>query len=138
MIKSGRRWAGPDPSFYAVEALEVRDRELEVRLALVVVAVEGERQVDPGAVLFQERRALGGPPRDGAEAAALLVERHLEVPLLDRTRPVDDLDRAGVEDGARVGQAERPHRIEALDQIVRDRLEVQRAVDAQTWPQLIR
>src|SRR6476661_8322365 len=31
MIRTRRRWAGPDPLFYAVEALEIRGRELEIR-----------------------------------------------------------------------------------------------------------
>src|SRR4051794_22030450 len=138
MIRSGRRWAGPDPLFYAVEALEVRHRELEIGLALVFVAVEGERQVDPGAVLFEERGPLRGAPRNGPEPPPLLVERHLEMALLDRPGAVDDLDRAGMEDGTWVGQPERTHRVQALDEIVGNRLQMKRSVDAQPRPELIR
>ena len=64
----------PQPSslFYAVEALEVGDGELEIGLALELVPVEREGEVDAGAVLFEElrrarrraRRSRGtaGPP----------------------------------------------------------------------------
>ena len=76
----------------------------------------------PARLLGEEVGALGGAPGDRAEAAAVLAERHLEVALLQRARTVDDLDAGGVEDRPRVGQAERPHRVEAAHQVVRDAL----------------
>src|SRR6476660_3055789 len=93
----------PSSLFYAVETLEVGDRELQISLALVFVAVQREGEVDAAAMLLEERGALGSPPRHRPEAAALLVEGHFQVSFLDRAGPVDDLDGAGVEDRTRVG-----------------------------------
>ena len=44
------------------------------------------------------------------------AERHLQMPILQRSRSVDDLDRRGVEHRTRIAQPERPHRVEALHQ----------------------
>src|SRR5829696_7654942 len=80
-----------------VEPLEVADVELEVGFTLEFVFLEGEREVDAGAIAIEELGALGGAPGDRAKAPALLAEGHLEVALLQRARPIDDLDTRGVE-----------------------------------------
>src|SRR5262245_34070134 len=56
---------------------------------------------------------------------------------LDRTRTVDDLDRSRVEDWTWIRQAERPHGIETTNEVGRDPLEAERAVDAQARTELI-
>src|ERR1700733_11009651 len=74
---------------------EVGQRQLDVRLSIVLVLIEGERDVDGGLVLSEVVVTLGGAPRDGAEDAAILLERHLEVALFEPAWPVHDLDAAG-------------------------------------------
>ena len=57
--------------------------------------------------------ALGGAPGDGAEDAAVLLERHLQMALLQLARAVDDLDAARREDRPRIAGAERRQRRDA-------------------------
>src|SRR6476469_5169508 len=133
----GRKTGRPEPLFYVAQALEVRDGQLEVGLALELVLVEGEREVDAGAMLGEKGGAVRGAPRDRAEAAAVLAEGHLEVPILERPRAVHDLDRHGVEDGPRVRHAEGGHQVEAVHEVGRDLLQVQRTIDAQARTQVI-
>src|SRR6185503_338303 len=70
---------------------EVRDGELEVTLAVPGVLFDREGEVDGGAVFGDEGFALRRTPGDAAHHAAVLLERHLEVPLLHEPRAVHDL-----------------------------------------------
>ena len=92
----------------------------------------------PARCSVEEGGALGGAPGDGAEAAAVLAERHLEVAILERPRAVDDLDRhrrgrsgAGWP-GRTAPSGSRPSTRSGVML-----LRLQRAVDAQPRPQLV-
>src|SRR6185436_7253975 len=111
--------------------------QLQVALAVVGVVLERERQVDGRAMLGDEALPLGRAPGDAAEDAALLPERHLEVPFLQAARPIDDFDAAGAEDGARVAGAERRQRRQFRHHLLVDRSERERAVDPQPRSQVV-
>src|SRR5262245_5992939 len=49
--------------------------------------------------------ALGGTPGNCAESTTLLIERHFEMPLLQLSRTIDDLDPTCREDRTRVSGA---------------------------------
>ena len=89
------------------------------------------------AVLFEEVGAFRRAPRDRAKAPAVLREGHLQVPLLDRPRPVDDLDTRRVKHRPRIGEAEGAEQVETAHQVVRDRAQRQRPVDPEPRPELI-
>src|SRR6478735_1076918 len=97
----------PQPSslFYAVEALDICNGELEERLALILVSVEREREVHAAAMFFEELGALGQPPGHRAKPPALLIERHFQMAVLDRFRSVDDLHWARMEDRPGIREA---------------------------------
>src|SRR5688500_1001572 len=123
--------------FYVVQTAKIGDAQLEEGLSLELVLLEREGEIDPGAVAIEELGALGGPPGDRAETPAVLAERHLEVPVLDRPGPIDDLGGPGVEDGTRVGEAEGTERVEAADEIRRDAPQAERTVDTQARAELV-
>src|SRR6185436_13505140 len=89
--------------FRVAHAFDIGDAQFEIRLSLELVLLERERQVDGGPVLVEEFGAFGGAPCDRAESPAVLAERHLEMPFLQRARSVDNLDPACVEHRPRIG-----------------------------------
>src|SRR3954452_5480959 len=79
-------------SFRVAQTLYVRDIEFKIRFTLEFVLLEGKGEVDAGAILIQELGAFGGPPGDGAKSPPLLAERHLQMPLFERARSIDDFN----------------------------------------------
>ncbi len=82
--------------------------------------------------------ALRRTPGDRAEDAPFLLERHLEVPFLQLSRAVDNLDPSSREHGPRVAGAERRKRHYARRNAARDAAKGQIAVDAQAGDQILR
>ena len=80
---------------------------------------------------------LGRAPGDGAENAAVLLERHLQVALLQLARAVDDLDAARREHRPRIAGAERRQRRDAGRDAAGDAAERQVAVDPQARHQVL-
>src|SRR5262249_60149655 len=74
---------------------KVGQGELDERLSIVLILFEREGDVDGGLVLGEVVVAIRGAPGDGAEDAAVLLERHLEVARLQLSWTVGDLDAAG-------------------------------------------
>src|SRR4026208_1660738 len=68
----------------------IRERQLDERLPIVLILFERKGDVERRLVGLEVVVALGRAPGDGAEDPPLLLERHLEVPFLELTRPVDD------------------------------------------------
>src|SRR5206468_8149382 len=56
----------------------VGERQLDEGLSIVMVRLERKRDVDRGSMLGEILVALGGAPGDGAEDAAVLLQRHLQ------------------------------------------------------------
>ena len=90
--------------------LTVGERQLDVGFAVVLILLQRESDVERGFVLGEVVVPLGRAPGDRAENAALLLERHLEVALLQLSRTVDDLDAARGEHRPRIAGAERRQR----------------------------
>ena len=110
LLRSNPQIASADPR---LAQLQIGERQLDVRLSIVLVLLEREGDVERGLVLGEVVVALGGAPGDGAEDPAVLLERHLEVALLQLARAVDDLDAARREHRPRVAGAERRERRDA-------------------------
>src|ERR1051325_4172648 len=78
--------------------LQVCERELDVGLSIVLVLFQREGDVDRAADRLARGEVvvpLRGAPRDRAEDAPFLLERQLQVTLLQHARAVDDLDAPG-------------------------------------------
>ena len=119
------------------ERPQVGERQLDVGLAVVLILLEREGDVERGLVLGEVVVALGRAPGDGAEDAAVLLERHLEVPLLQLARTVDDLDAARGEHRPRIAGAERRQRRDAGGDAAGDAAKRQVAVDPQARHQVV-
>src|SRR3954465_12553421 len=91
----------------------VGQHELDAGFAVELVLFERIRHVNRRAVLAEVIVPLGGAPGDGAKDAAVLLERHLEVALLELTRTVDDLHAARRKHGPGVARAEGRERRDA-------------------------
>ena len=89
-------------------------------------------------MLGEEVGALGGAPCDGAEDAAVLLQRHLEVTVLQHARTVDDLHAPRGEHGTRVPGAERRERGDAGGHAAGDAAKSEVGIDAQSRHQVLR
>src|SRR5882762_6926962 len=89
-------------------------------------------------MLGDETLALGRAPRNTAQDTAVLLERHLEMPLLHPPRTVDDLDSAGAEDRTRIAGAERRQRRQLGHDLFVDRAERQRTVNPEARAEIVR
>src|SRR4030095_16946596 len=74
----------------ALRRPEIRHGQLQIALAIPHTVLERERQVDGGTMLCNEAFALGGAPGHAPKDAAVLFERHLEVTVLQTSRPLHD------------------------------------------------
>ena len=83
----------------AVVRFGVRKRELHKRLAAECILLEREGHVERRPVLGEIVMALGRAPRDRAENAPVLLERHLQMTFLELPGPIDNLDPAGGKHG---------------------------------------
>ncbi len=79
-----------------------------------------------------------GPPGDAAQDASVLLERHLEVAILDPAGTVDHLDAAGTKDRPRIAGPERRQRRHLRRDLFADRSERQGAVDPDPGPEIVR
>src|SRR5256885_1385949 len=120
-----------------LRALEIRERQLDVAFAIVLILLEREGDVERRFVLGEVVEALRGAPGDGAEDAPSLLERHLEVPLVQLARAVDYLDPAGGEHWPRIAGAEGRQRGAGRGDTAGDAAKRQIAVDAQSWHQIL-
>src|SRR5437762_4032908 len=116
---------------------EIRNRELEVALAVVRVVFERKGEIDRGAMLGNEAFALRRAPGDAAKDPAVLLEGHLQMPVLQAARTIHDLHTAGAEDGTRVAGAKRGERRELGHDLFVDRTERERAVDPEARTQVV-
>src|SRR5438876_2954422 len=123
--------------FLGFRALEIRERQFDVAFSIVLIVLEREGDVERRFVLGEVVVALRGAPGDRAEDAPFLLERHLEVPLLQLARAVDNLDPAGDEHWPRIACAERRKRGDAGGDAAGDAAKRQIAVDAQPRHQIL-
>src|SRR6187455_1999358 len=71
---------------------DIRERQLNVGLSIVLILLERKGDVDGALVLGEIVVLLGGAPGDRAEDAAILLQRHFEVALFELAWAIDDLD----------------------------------------------
>src|SRR5262245_11843116 len=115
----------------------IGQRQLDIGFAVVLVLIEGERDVERRLVLSEEVVSLGCAPGDRAENPALLFERHLQVALFQLSWTVDDFDTAGSEYRARVAGAERRQRRHSGCDAAGDAAERKVTVDPQARHQVV-
>src|SRR5205085_11671416 len=127
----GTSWERRTTKLRCLCASEVRERELDERLAIILILLEREGDVDRRLVLREIVVALGGAPCDRAEDAAVLLERHLQMPLLQLAWTIDDLDAARREHRARIARTERRERRDTRGDSAGDGAKRQIGVDAQ-------
>src|SRR3954471_20863136 len=89
------------------EHTEVAHRELQEVIALVLIVIEREGEIQRGTVLCNEVLTLDGAPRNGAKNPSVLLERHLQMPLLHPPRAIDHLYPIRLKQGPRIADAER-------------------------------
>src|SRR5262245_59204282 len=95
---------------YILRFPEVCQCQLDVGLTIVLVLLQRERDVERSLVLGEEIVAFGGTPGHGAEDAAILPQRHLEMAFLQPARTVDDLHPPRREHGPGIAGAKRGQR----------------------------
>src|SRR5262249_59043595 len=103
--------------------------ELDKCLAVILILLQRERYVERGLVLGEVVVPLGSPPGDRPENTTLLAQRHLQVPILELARAIDDLDTSRREDRSRIPRPERRQGRHPGGDAARDAPERQIAID---------
>ena len=116
----------------------VAHRKLQILIALVSIVFERKREVQRRPVLGDELLALDGPPRNRAENAAVLLERHLQMLLLEAPWTIDDFNPLRLEQRTRIAGAERRQERHFSGEIAVDVAESQTSVDSQTRLEIVR